>query len=144
MLPPEAKKLRFEDAAKSFHHGAVLECILSEVYGSRGDRITAGVGIVMVHAKAEAEGSGGPVGGFAVEYNGHASRELAQKELRDSLDDLFDRRFGLRDHEMEEPRYTIATHTVSQSFGAAMAGVCFTDYIFPVVKGGSVGEQQQK
>lgn len=30
--------------AQYFHHGAVLECIMSEVHGARGDRITAGAG----------------------------------------------------------------------------------------------------
>ena len=137
MLPPEAKKLSFKEASKSFHHGAVLECILSEVFGSRGDRITAGVGTVMVHSKGGEEGAENEaLGGFAVEYKGHASAELAQEELRMALDELFQRRFGHVDHEMGEPKYNIATHTVSKSFAAAMAGVCFTDYIVPVVEWG--------
>lgn len=46
--------------------GAVLECIIAEINGGRGDRVTAGVGRMMVrdrHSQAKK-----PMGGFAVEY----------------------------------------------------------------------------
>lgn len=64
--------------------GAVLECVLSEIHGGRGDRVTAGVGHMTVRNKVE--GNRHPMGGFAVEYKGHASKETATAQLESSLE----------------------------------------------------------
>ena len=66
-----------------FSAGAVLECILAEIHGGRGDRVTAGVGRMMVRDKTP--GAKKPMGGFAVEYEGHASEDVAQKQLDEAL-----------------------------------------------------------
>jgi hypothetical protein len=44
VLPAEAQEISLEQAHKhpGWRHGAVLECIMSEIHGGRGDRITAG------------------------------------------------------------------------------------------------------
>ncbi len=43
ILPPESEEVTLKEAKeKYFHHGAVLECIMSETHGARGDRLTAG------------------------------------------------------------------------------------------------------
>lgn len=104
-----------------------LQCILSEVQGSRGDRITAGVGHVMIYNKKTNEASGG----FATEYKGHASSDLARGQLKEAIEELFERRFGGEDYEMGEAKYIIESKTVGKGFGTAIAGVCFNDYIFP-------------
>ncbi|KAL4425494.1 hypothetical protein ABPG75_009510 [Micractinium tetrahymenae] len=133
ILPPEAEEVSMDEAKKmpGWHHGAVLECIMSEVQGARGDRITAGVGRMMVHSKSN---KGDVMGGFATEYKGHATPDLAEKELKDALEELFERRFSPKDHEMGEKKYDVVSRVVEDAFGVAMAGVCFLDYIFPEVE----------
>ncbi|KAL4421087.1 hypothetical protein ABPG77_009614 [Micractinium sp. CCAP 211/92] len=60
--------------------------------------------------------------------------DLAEKELKDALEELFERRFSPKDHEMGEKKYDIASRVVEDAFGVVMAGVCFMDYIFPEVE----------
>ncbi|GAB4820002.1 hypothetical protein N2152v2_007048 [Parachlorella kessleri] len=134
ILPPESEEVTLKEAKeKYFHHGAVLECIMSETHGARGDRLTAGVGRMMVYKRGNGSGNekGDRIGGFATEYEGHAAEELAQKELEGSLQDLFDRRYDGKDQEMSPFDVTISSEVVSKSFATAMAGICFVDYIFP-------------
>ncbi|GAB4815612.1 hypothetical protein N2152v2_008068 [Parachlorella kessleri] len=158
ILPPEAEEITFEEAQKYFHHGAVLECILAEIHGGRGDRVTAGVGRMMVRDRST--GAKKPMGGFAVEYEGHASEDVAEKQLDEALGrelnrreeceghasedlaqkqldeawdvELFDRRFTVNDHEHLERVFTIASQDITKAFGTAMAGICFVDYVTPV------------
>jgi pyruvoyl-dependent arginine decarboxylase (PvlArgDC) len=54
---------------------------MGEVHGSRGDHITAGVGQSMVSDKETDQARGG----FVTEYEGHASPEKAEEQLRDAL-----------------------------------------------------------
>ncbi|GAB4820003.1 hypothetical protein N2152v2_007049 [Parachlorella kessleri] len=134
ILPPESEEVSMDEARrKYFHHGMVLECIMSEVHGARGDRITAGVGRMMVHKKGNGNGSkkGDRIGGFATEYKGHTAAENAQKELERSLQELFDRRYDGKDQEMSAMDVTITSEVVSKKYGTAMAAMCFVDYIFP-------------
>eukprot|EP00887_Chlorella_sp_A99_P001282 scaffold14.g1282.t1 len=115
MLPAEAEEISMDDAKKSesWNHGAVLE---AEVHGSRGNRITAGVGRMMVHPKGNRDET---VGGFATEYKGHALEDVAKEQLEEALEELFERRFGSDDHElptfhhppqMGEKKFEISTH----------------------------------
>ena len=43
VLPPEANEVPIDSVKSSFHHGAVLESIMSKVGGYKGDTIAAGV-----------------------------------------------------------------------------------------------------
>ena len=45
--------------------------------------------------------------------------------------ELFDRRYDGKDQEMSPIDVTISSDVVSKSFGTAMAGICFVDFIFP-------------
>lgn len=58
---------------------------MSEVRGSRGDRITAGVGQSMVVDKRTDQAQGG----FVTEYKGHASREKAMEHIQAALNGKF-------------------------------------------------------
>ncbi|PRW57859.1 steroid-binding 3 [Chlorella sorokiniana] len=133
ILPAESEEISMKEAKKhpGWRHGAVLECIMSEVHGARGDRITAGVGRMMVNVKGDKDDI---MGGFATEYKGHAQADLAKKELEMALEELFERRFDSSKHEMGEKKYGISSHTVKKSFGTTMAGICFMDYIFPEIE----------
>ena len=55
---------------------------------------------------------------------------------------MFDRRYDGKDQEMSAIDVTISSELVSKSFGTAMAGMCFVDYIFPELENdtGSVAE----
>ncbi|KAL4452666.1 hypothetical protein ABPG75_008328 [Micractinium tetrahymenae] len=104
ILPWEAEEIPFEEAQKYFHHGSALECILAEMHGGKGDRVTAGVGRMMVGDRAA---NGARMGGFAVEYEGGASEEGARGQLDEALDALFDRRFTATDHSKEDKVFDI-------------------------------------
>mgnify|MGYP001111315910 CR=1 FL=1 len=51
--------------------------------------------------------------------------------LRAPFADLLNRRYDGKDQEMSNINVTICSEVVSKSFGTAMAGICFVDYIFP-------------
>lgn len=56
---------------------------MAEIHGGRGDRVTAGVGRMMVRDRQS--GAKRAMGGFAVEYVGHAAEETAKKQLDAAL-----------------------------------------------------------
>ncbi|PSC76952.1 pyruvoyl-dependent arginine decarboxylase [Micractinium conductrix] len=141
ILPREAEEISFTKAQRYFHHGAVLECILSEQHGGRGDRITAGVGRMMVCDKDE---GGRPMGGFAVEYEGHAMEDVAEQQLDWALDELFARRFDSDSHSKGEKRFAIRSGVVHQAFGTAIAGICFVDYIVPILSTDLAGGSREQ
>ena len=60
VLPAEAQEISLEEAHKhpGWRHGAVLECIMSEIHGGRGDRITAGAQQQLLPPRPQAAGSG--------------------------------------------------------------------------------------
>eukprot|EP00887_Chlorella_sp_A99_P006888 scaffold2.g6888.t1 len=151
-MPPEAQEISFEEAQRYFHHGAVLECIMAEMFGGRGDRVTAGVGHMGVVDRRLAAGKGatkeagvGLMGGFAVEYTGHGSEEVARQQLDESLNALFDRRFSADDHEQLQAGdrsveasipfrlFTVESREVTRAYGVALAGICFVDYVVPLM-----------
>eukprot|EP00884_Botryococcus_braunii_P002155 jgi/Botrbrau1/11940/Bobra.341_1s0007.1 len=133
VIPAESTEVLLQSAKPSFHHGAVLECIMAKMNGSQGDRITAGVGMMKVRRKSDNH----VYGGWAAEYAGHASEAGAQKTLESDLTAMFERRFkdrngGLDDHEMMDVKYTISSIEVEKQFGTCFAAICFCSYIHPL------------
>lgn len=51
VLPPESSEIPLDEAKKYFHHGAVVEVIMADQNGVKGDTLTTGVGRIYVRTK---------------------------------------------------------------------------------------------
>ena len=127
VLPPEAQEIPRDEAKKHFHHGAVLESIMASINGSQGDYLCAGVGRIQVRRKKDRV----HIGGFAAEYEGHATAEIAQQVLHDSLMGIFERRYNPREYETFDEKFNIIDFRVEKKYGTALAAICFVSYIYP-------------
>ena len=125
VLPPESKRITMEEAKNRglLHHGMVLESIMAQVNGNQGDHICAGVGRAQVYMNSH------HVGGFAAEYEGKGSRNLAKRCLKKALKGIFERRYG------KDPAYTmddvhIKTKDlcVDKRFGTVLVAIGFLTF----------------
>ncbi|BFI30441.1 arginine decarboxylase [Marchantia polymorpha subsp. ruderalis] len=128
VIPPEASKITKLEAQAFFRHGAVMEAIMSTMHGVKGDRITAGVGRVQIRRKKD----GYHIGGYAAEYEGHATADKARDILRSDLQGIFSRRFQPEEYECFDEEFTIRSGEVEKAFGTVIAAICFSTYVFPV------------
>jgi arginine decarboxylase len=129
VIPAEAREITYEEARRTFHHGAVLETIMAAMNGSKGDRISAGVGWAKVRHRKDNR----VLGGYAAEYKGHAHRNEVESILRDDLAGIFGRRFGADEYEMIDYKFIIQVHEVKKNFGSVLAAICFCSYIYPLL-----------
>lgn len=126
VLPPEAVEISMDDAIAQgyFHHGMVLECIKAQVNGDQGQHICAGVGRCQVY---DAEGE--HVGGFAAEYEGYGSENLARKKLKEALHGIFMRRYAGKDYTMGEIELTTRDLVVDEQYGTVLVALGFVRFI---------------
>lgn len=132
VLPPEAHEVPIDKVKQHFHHGAVLEAIMSKSEGYKGDTLVAGVGRVWaVNAKGE------PIGGYAAEYTrkyagkkvdaiqaGRDARQMLTKSLKHELTIR-----GLT--QTGEMKFEIASIHVEKKYGIALAALGFLNFIYP-------------
>ncbi len=129
VLPPEAEEISVEEAMdKYFHHGAALESIMASINGYQGDRLCAGVGRIQVRTKKYKV----HIGGFAAEYEGHATADVAKEVLHDSLMGIFNRRYNPDDYEPFGEKFKIIDFPIEKKYGTALAAICFVTYIYPM------------
>ncbi|CAM6126553.1 unnamed protein product [Calypogeia fissa] len=127
VLPPESEPVSALEAKPFLRHGAAMESIMSVMHGVKGDRITAGVGRVQIRRKKD----NFHIGGYAAEYEGHASAEVAKDILKKDLDGIFHRRFADKEYECFEEDFTIQEGEITKSFGSVLAAICFVTYVTP-------------
>jgi len=129
VLPPEAEEISVEEAMdKYFHHGAALETIMASINGHQGDRLCAGVGRIQVRTKKDKV----HIGGFAAEYEGHATADVAEEVLHDSLMGIFNRRYNPDEYEPFGEKFTVIEFRVEKKYGTTLAAICFVTYIYPM------------
>jgi len=128
VIPAEARAISREEAQARFVHGSVLECIMAKMDGQQGDRISVGVARMQVRRKKD----GQVIGGYAAEYEGHATKEDVHVILQRDLKCLFARRFKKTEYEMFDERYTIRVEEVKKPYATCLASICFVTYIMPV------------
>ena len=129
VLPPEAKEIPIEEAQRFFHHGAVLEVIMANINGHKGDHLCAGIGRIQVRRKSD----GVHIGGFAAEYEGHAKAEMAKGVLHESLTGIFSRRYSPDEYECFDEKFTIRDCVVKNRWGTVIAAIGFVSYILPAI-----------
>lgn len=71
------------------------------------------------------------IGGYAAEYEGHATAEMAKKILKKDLTEIFRRRFDEKEYECFEEDFIIQEADVTKSFGSVLASICFVTYVTP-------------
>jgi hypothetical protein len=71
------------------------------------------------------------IGGYAAEYEGHASVDKAKSILKKDLVGIFQRRFDDKEYECFEEDFIIQESEVDKSFGSVLASICFVTYVLP-------------
>ena len=126
VLPPQSKPISMEEAIEDglMHYGMVLESIMAQVNGNKGDHICAGVGRCQVYCGGE------HIGGFAAEYEGHGSEELAQAQLSEALDGIFQRRYGHSpEYIMCDVEMTTQDLIVDEQYGTVLVALGFLTFL---------------
>ena len=144
VIPTEAKEISLKDGLKTIAWGEVLESIMSQTNGTKGQNISAGVMLTQV-----SDHNGNYLGGFACEYSGQGKEEDAKASLLKSVVGMIERRgygtftnpkFG--EDNVTDKNYVIHPgHTwvwsdmkVTKRSGTVLAAVCFTEYKVPVMR----------
>ncbi len=125
ILPPTAVEITKKELA----FGAVAETIMAVAEGKRGENITAGLIYGWVYE------DGGKKGGLVAEYNGHGSREEAEKTLKASLDGMFNARFPDGNFQLADINMRIESFVARKEFGSAVVALVFTSYDYPKLSG---------
>jgi pyruvoyl-dependent arginine decarboxylase len=87
VIPTHAKKISKEDGLKRINWGEAMECIKAQANGDKGDFISTAVLTTDVY-----DNNNKYLGGFALEYSGHGTKQEALDSLSTSLKELIERR----------------------------------------------------
>lgn len=140
VLPPESEEISLEEAEKCFHHGAVIEVIMADQNGEKGDTLTTGVGRIYVRAKKDKK----PIGGFAAEYEKvYKSKKVSQDQAIAAAKDLlnvslvgeFTRRYDPDKYEYYGITYRTNYLYVSRKYGTSLTALAWVTYIYPYYRG---------
>jgi arginine decarboxylase len=135
VLPPESKEITLSEAKKYFHHGAVIETIMSDLNGIKNDTLCTGVGRIWVRNQ-----EGKLVGGFAAEYEMKYENQIvpedqarvdAKEALHTSLMGEVNRRYNASEYQFSDPTYAIDYLQVQKKYGTSLVALCWVNYIFP-------------
>ena len=146
VIPPEAKMISRKEGVKFLRWGDVLECIMAQMNGEKGQTITASVLKTNIYNK-----KGEYMGGFACEYAGYGSRQHALDVLLHDITEMMERRgYGKPIKETDikfrnkiktdkgfyyKPEHFInETLDVKKNHGTVLAAICFVNHIVPVQK----------
>lgn len=122
ILPKGANEVPFDESC--IYHGQVLDCIMSQLNGTLGDTITAGIGYAYLTEKK----SGKRFGGIVVENNLLNGSEDALKDiLINSINEIYYNGFS-EDYNMETFNYIMKTKTVTKLYGTVLCAICFISY----------------
>ncbi len=108
-------------------HGSVLETIMAVSTSRGGKRATAGIIWGWLHAK-----SGEKHGGLVCEYNGALPKERAEKQLRESLHELYANGYS-EDFRLGGTELQIESFVPQKRFGTAIVSLCFLNHYVPLV-----------
>ena len=87
VIPTHAKKISKEDGLKRINWGEAMECIKAQANGDKGEFISTAVLTTDVY-----DNTNKYLGGFALEYSGHGTKQDALDSLSISLKGLIERR----------------------------------------------------
>lgn len=111
-------------------HGSVMESILSVCNVENGQRGTSGLVYGWINERETKK----QYGGLVCEIAGDYSPEELKQKLRLSLDELYFNGYSER-FEFKSVNFLIESIIPKKKYGTALVGLCFVNYIYPVVKG---------
>ncbi len=129
ILPPEATEISIESARSCYHHGAVMDSIIAQMNGKRGERVCAGIGRVHVRRKYD----GVLMGGYVAEYKGNDSELQAKEYLHNLLAAVVNRRYNPEEYALYDEKMVIQEHVIKHKYGTVIALIGFLSYIYPIM-----------
>ena len=109
-------------------HGAVMETIMAVAHSKKGEPATAGIIYGWLYNKI----TGMRYGGLVCEHNGNFEMDELKKKLHSSLRELYENGFS-EEYTLEDIQTITETFTPKKKHGTALAAICFTNYVFPIV-----------
>jgi arginine decarboxylase len=134
ILPRDAKEV---EQPSTYTHGEVMESIIAECTGKKGDWLFAGITYGTLYDKKTGERFGGLVcenslvggsGLSAQEYEAQLKEALAAS-LNELYINGFDDQYELRDIEL-----LFKSGYVKKGYGTVLCAICFTSYEVPIVE----------
>jgi arginine decarboxylase len=111
-------------------HGAVMETIMATATAFAGDRASAGI----IWGWLQNKQTGERQGGLVCEYNGCLEEPEVEQQLRASIEELYTNGYS-DDFDLEETRLIMRSFVPEKRFGTALVGLCFLNYLWPVLQG---------
>jgi arginine decarboxylase len=109
-------------------HGEVMESIMAVAHSKKGKPATAGI----IYGWLYDRNSGEKYGGLVCEHNGNYSKNVIEKLLKSSLNELYTNGFDDK-YELKDIRITMETFTPKKKHGTALVAICFKNYVVPVL-----------
>ena len=125
ILPSIANEIK---KPKKIIHGSVMETIMAVANTKKGKRATAAIIFGWLHNKKTGE----KYGGLVCEYNGSLTETKARKQLKESLNELYNNGFSKK-YSLQEPSLISKSFIPKKNFGTALVSLCFTSYVFPQI-----------
>ncbi len=145
VIPPEGKLISRKKGIKYLRWGNVLETIMAQMNGIKGQVITASVLKTNIYDK-----KGKYLGGFACEYAGYGDRKHALNVLFHDISEMIERRKFGKSKEKDlkfrnkiktdkgyyyEPKHFVTqTLEIKERFGTVLAAICFVNHLIPIQK----------
>ena len=142
VIPRECVEITKAEGKKSLHWGQVMDTIMAQMNGNKGDQITAALLITHVYKGTKY------LGGFACEYAGPGSKAKAKDVLLHDVQEMIERRgYGKTKSKLVAGKklstskgyhyvpYRLVSETlkVKKNHGTVLAAACFTKYFYPEV-----------
>lgn len=126
ILPSIANKI---PKPNKLTHGSVMESILSVYHVEKEQRGSAG----LIYGWLNERETKSRYGGLVCEIGGDYSSDELEQKLKLSLDELY---FNGYSENFEIEKIHILTKTIipKKKFGTCLVGLCFVNYIYPLVE----------
>jgi arginine decarboxylase len=111
-------------------HGSVMESILSVCSVEKGEYGIAG----LTYSWLFHRGTGKKYGGLVCEINGNFSLASMHDKLENSILELYNNGYS-SDFILKTGKTIIQDIKPEKTYGTALVGLCFVNYIYPVLKG---------
>lgn len=125
ILPKIAKEV---PRPSSIVHGSVMETICAVATCEKGSRATASI----IFGWLQDKKTGEKYGGLVCEYNGSKTVEDAEKELKESLKELYTNGFD-EDFDLGEIVVNSKSIAPNKKYGTALVAICFVNYEVPIL-----------
>ena len=95
----------------------------------KGQAGTAGIIYGWLYDKTTKE----KYGGLVCEHAGIMTEEQIASQLRASLQELYSNGFS-EQYDLKETELILQSHVAAKKYGTALVALCFTSYIYPVIR----------